>query len=58
MAESPTSPQTTQGTSTLNRPVYIVDGSRTPQLKAKGKPVSIDLRYRHGIAVLYEKEAV
>ena len=27
-------------------------------IMAKGKPVSIDLRYRHGIAVLYEKEAV
>ena len=38
MAESPTSPQTSQRASTPRRPVFIVDGSRTPQLKAKGKP--------------------
>jgi acetyl-CoA C-acetyltransferase len=38
MAETPTKPQTTRRASTRRRPVYIVDGSRTPQLKAKGKP--------------------
>ena len=38
MAETPTKPQTSRRPSTRRRPVYIVDGSRTPQLKARGKP--------------------
>ena len=38
MADTPTKPQTKRRPSTRRRPVYIVDGSRTPQLKAKGKP--------------------
>ncbi len=38
MADTPTKPQTARRTTSRRRPVYIVDGSRTPQLKAKGKP--------------------
>ena len=36
--ETSTKPQAPRRTSTRHRPVYIVDGSRTPQLKARGKP--------------------
>lgn len=39
MAEdTPTKPKPSRPASTRHRPVYIVDGSRTPQLKARGKP--------------------
>ena len=36
--ETPTKPKPSRPASTRRRPVYIVDGSRTPQLKARGKP--------------------
>lgn len=38
MPDTPTKPRTKRRTTSRGRPVYIVDGSRTPQLKAKGKP--------------------
>jgi acetyl-CoA C-acetyltransferase len=38
MAETRAKKKTTRRTSALRRPVYIVDGSRTPQLKARNKP--------------------
>ena len=40
MPDTPTKSKSNPGrrTTARDRPVYIVDGSRTPQLKAKGKP--------------------
>ena len=38
MPDTPTKPKASRRAKAGGRPVYIVDGSRTPQLKAKGKP--------------------
>ena len=38
MPDTPTKPKARRRATPGGRPVYIVDGSRTPQLKAKGKP--------------------
>lgn len=38
MPDAPTKPKARRKTTSRVRPVFIVDGSRTPQLKARGKP--------------------
>ena len=38
MPDTPTKPKAKRRATASGRSVYIVDGSRTPQLKAKGKP--------------------
>ena len=38
MADTPAKKKTTRRRTSARRPVYIVDGSRTPQLKARNKP--------------------
>jgi len=38
MPDTPTKPKASRRAKAGGRPVYIVDGSRTPQLKAKAKP--------------------